>query len=289
MKKKGIFFAVSSALIFGIAPVFAGVSYNYGNTPMNMSLIRNIFVLPILLIIILRFHLSLKMTKTQALRMVWISIIGSIITSLCLYQAYAMIGVGTTTTIHFIYPFLVCLGSRMIFKKKLGLNKYFSLLICLIGVLFFVEASNQNLKGICFAFTSAISYAFYMLFIEKWKLTEIHPIVFSFYLSLIASILLLLANQLYPYLIIDLPLKAYGNMLVAAIGTSIIASIFLNKSVAIIGAAEASICSFLEPLSSVIAGVVLLSEIITWQKIMGCFLIVGAVMMAIMDGKREEI
>lgn len=289
MKKKGIFFAVSSALIFGIAPVFAGVSYNYGNTPMNMSLIRNIFVLPILLIIILRFHLSLKMTKTQALRMVWISIIGSIITSLCLYQAYAMIGVGTTTTIHFIYPFLVCLGSRMIFKKKLGLNKYFSLLICLIGVLFFVEASNQNLKGICFAFTSAISYAFYMLFIEKWKLTEIHPIVFSFYLSLIASILLLLVNQLYPYLIIDLPLKAYGNMLVAAIGTSIIASIFLNKSVAIIGAAEASICSFLEPLSSVIAGVVLLSEIITWQKIMGCFLIVGAVMMAIMDGKREEI
>lgn len=289
MKKKGIFFAVSSALIFGIAPVFAGVSYKYGNTPMNMSLIRNIFVLPILLIFILCFHLSLKMTKTQALHMVWISIIGSIITSLCLYQAYAMIGVGTTTTIHFIYPFLVCLGSRMIFKKKLGLNKYFSLMICLIGVLFFVEASNQNLKGICFAFTSAISYAFYMLFLEKWKLTEIHPIVFSFYLSLIASILLLLVNQLYPYLIIDLPLKAYGNMLVAAIGTSIIASIFLNKSVVIIGAAEASICSFLEPLSSVIAGVVLLSELITWQKIMGCFLIVGAVMMAIMDGKREEI
>lgn len=287
MKKKGIFFAVSSALIFGVAPVFAGVSYNYGNTPMNMSLIRNLFVLPILLAMISHFCLSLKLAKIQVMHMVCISLIGSTMTTLCLYQAYAMIGVGATTTIHFMYPFLVCLGSRMIFKKKLGLNKYISLLLCLIGVVFFVDTSQQNIIGICLAFASAVSYAFYMIFLEKWKLTDIHPIVFSFYLSLNSSIILLFINLFYPYLIFDLPLKAYGNILIAALGTSIIASILLNKSVAIIGAAEASICSFLEPLSSVIVGCLLLSEIITWQKIIGCFLIVGAVMMAIVNGQHE--
>ncbi len=290
MKGRGVVFAVSSALIFGAAPIFADLSYDFGNTPFNMALFRNLLALPVLFSVVLCKRLSLRLTRRQLGGMLVISILGSAATTVFLYQAYSYIGVGTTTTIHFMYPLLVCLGGHFFFGERLNLVRKICLGVCLAGIFFFVEPQSiRNTAGILLAAGSAFSYAFFMIFLEKNRLVWIHPIVFSFYLCLIVSGFLLAANFFVPIAQWNLGMKAYGLMFIAAMGTSFAASVLLNKGVAIIGASEASVYSLLEPLSAVAAGAVFLGEELNARKTAGCALILGAVLfMAVYEMRRNR-
>ena len=290
MKEKGIALAVSSALIFGAAPVFASLSYDYGNIPLNMALFRNLMALPVLLGVIIYKRLSLRLTRRQLKGMIVISILGSAVTTISLYQAYSYIGVGTTTTIHFMYPLLVCLGCHFFYGEKMDRVRKICLGVCLAGITFFIEPQNMtNAAGLVLAAGSAFSYAFFMIFLEKNQLVWMHPIVFSFYLCLIVSAFLLFIGFFVPFVQWKLEIQAYGLMFIAAMGTSFAASVLLNKGVAIIGASEASVYSLLEPLSAVAAGAIFLGEELTARKAAGCALILGAVFyMAIYEKRRKR-
>lgn len=181
MKNKGVLFVVSSAIIFGIAPVFASMSYNYGNTPLSMVFFRNLLSIPIFVFLVKRNNLNIKIGKKNFINIIIISLFGSFVTSICLYKAYTYIGVGTTTTIHFMYPLIVCLINRIVYGEKMGIFRSLCLGICIFGVSFFIDISDiANIKGIVIAFISSISYSFYILYLEKKKLIFLHPYVFLF-------------------------------------------------------------------------------------------------------------
>ena len=56
MKTAGIIFTILSALLFAISPVLVSWTYGWGNNPLTMVLFRNLFVLPVLLILMKRDH-----------------------------------------------------------------------------------------------------------------------------------------------------------------------------------------------------------------------------------------
>ena len=48
MNIKGLFFTVTSALLFGFTPVLASKTYDMGSTPETLTFYRNLLVVPIL-------------------------------------------------------------------------------------------------------------------------------------------------------------------------------------------------------------------------------------------------
>ena len=289
--KKGILFTVSSAIIFGIAPIFATMSYAYGNTAFNMMFFRNCFSIIVFIFIIRKKGLSLNIGKDNFKKMLIISLFGSFITGICLYKAYTYIGVGTTTTIHFMYPFLVCIANSIFFKESFGKVKIFYLILCLFGVSFFVNLNDfENMKGVSIAFISAISYAFFMLYLEKQKLTEIHPCVFCFYLSSIISIVLIIINFFIPIIIVELSWETLILMIISSIGTSFVASVLFNMGVKEIGSSKAAIFSLFEPIASVAFGYIILKETVTFNSILGCvLLIIGIFGLSIYDMRKNQL
>lgn len=279
MRTKGILFVVASALIFGITPVFASMSYQYGNTSMNMTFFRSFAVIPILYLLIRFQKLSFKIKWIDLLDIAIASILGSALTTLLLYSSYSYIGVGTSTVIHFLYPFLVCICNSLFFKEKFTLRKTLCLVVCLVGMLMFLKPGDQNnLIGIIMALTSSITYAFYMVYIDKRRIAlRLHPFVFTFYLCICISIFLVIFNLFQPFILVALPIEAYALMLLVAVGTAILASIFLNIGIGIIGSSDSSIYSLFEPLSSVVFGILLLNESAEILKIIGSILILGAI------------
>lgn len=290
MNNKGIIFTISSAVIFGIAPIFASMSYLYGNTALNMTFFRNFFTVPVFIILCKKNGISLKIGIEEFKKMLVISLFGSLITGTCLYEAYTFVGVGTTTTIHFMYPFIVCLANALIFKERIGKYRTICLIVCLVGVAFFVDINDiNNIKGIIIALISAISYAFFILYLDKKRLADMHPYVFCFYLSSIVSTTFLVFNIFKPIIIIDLSLKTYILMIIAALGTSYLASVLFNVGVKEIGSSKAAIFSLFEPVFSVVFSALLLKETINIFTATGCALLVAGILgLSIYDMRMEK-
>ncbi len=83
------------------------MSYDLGSTPETLTFYRNLLVLPVLAAVMgirrISFRLPLRTLRTIVL----VGVLGRGITTLLLYSSYVYIGVGTATTLHFLYPVFV--------------------------------------------------------------------------------------------------------------------------------------------------------------------------------------
>ena len=105
------------------------------------------------------------------------------------------------------------------------------------------------------AFSSGITYAFYVLYYTKSDLTALDPYKLSIYLSAFGSALLLAAALATGQMVIRLPLKAWGMIIGFAFMVSFLATVFFQIGAKKIGPEKASLLSTFEPLTSVLAGV----------------------------------
>ena len=133
-------------------------------------------------------------------------------TTLMLFIAFSLIDVGVATTIHFIYSILfyvVCLSITkhfiypvfvsivcvLFYKERLGLQKFIALLIATAGIAcFFLGVdmsagfSGGTFLGLFLAVASGVTYAFYIIYMDKSGLKNQPVFKISFYVALMSSI-----------------------------------------------------------------------------------------------------
>ncbi|WP_300384191.1 DMT family transporter [Clostridium sp.] len=290
MKVKGIIYTIISALIFGFTPALASITYGFGNNALSMTFYRNLFVIPVLLLIVRYKKIPLKLKKEELKNIFITSLLGVAITTVLLYSSYSYIGIGAATTLHFMYPIFVALACKFIFKEKLGKGKVFSLILAFIGVAFFMDIkSGGNILGAVMALVSGVTYAFYIVWIEKKNLVKINPYKLSLYIASFVSLELLIGNIFGRYIRIDLPLKVYGLMIIISLLASIVGVVLFQVGVSIIGSTSAAIFSLFEPITSVVAGILLFNEVLTTLKILGCLVIFMAITYLAVASPNESI
>lgn len=289
MKTKGIMFTILSALLFGVTPILASKTYSMGSNPETLTFYRNFLVVPILFTIMLIKKIDFKISRKTALDIVLVGCLGRGVTTLTLYSSYDYIGVGTATTIHFLYPVFVALICFVFYKEKLDLPKIFALGIACAGVMFFLEkGSGDGLVGLVIAVVSSITYAVYMVGMDKRKLKDINPFKVSFYMAIAVAMGMLLYNIPTKKIVFALPPKAFLYTLIVAVCTSLLAVIFLQIGIKHLNATVASIFCLFEPIACSVAGVIFLSEKMTVMKIIGSVLILSAVVLIMLAPKMEK-
>ena len=289
MKTAGIIFTILSALLFAISPVLVSWTYGWGNNPLTMVLFRNLFVLPVLLILMKRDHIAAQLPRDQFFQLLFVAAMGSCLTPLLLYSSYTYVGVGTGTTLHFFYPIFVALFCRFFYHEKLGQAKVLALILALTGTLFFMDFSNlKNLAGVAMALASGMTYAFYMVLLEKKGLSRLNPFLCSFWLALFADAVLFVVGSFTDVLCFQQPVISYLTMIVIAMMTSFLAVVLLQKGIEALGSSTASIFCLFEPIGSVICGALFLHENLTLAKILGCLIIILAVVLLILAGRQKS-
>lgn len=289
MKAKGVFFTILSALLFGFTPVLASMSYSEGSNPLTLTFYRNLLVVPILGIIMLVCKTSFKIDKKTLLNILVIGCLGRGITTLMLYSSYDYIGIGTATTLHFLYPVFVALICRLFYKDKLDWQKMLALAIAAGGVMFFLEKGGlaEGLPGLLLAGGSGLTYAFYMVGMEKKGLSELDPFKVSFYMAIAVSLGMLLFNVPSKQIVFALPPKAFLLTLAVAVCTSLLAVVFLQIGIKYLNATVAAIFCLFEPIACSISGVLFLYEELTLAKILGSALILAAVLIIMIQPKKK--
>lgn len=295
---KGILLTMLSAITFGFAFTLGPMTYGEaGSNPVTLTFLRNFLSLPVLAIILWQQNISLRVTRKELYDLAILSGIGNAVTTLMLFISFALIDVGVATTIHFIYPVFVTVGCAIFYKEKLSLQKIIALAIATAGICCFFFGVDMSagfsggmFLGLVLAVASGVTYAFYIIYMDKSNLKHEPAFKISFYVAAISS----LAMGVYGTITRELTLStltpnAWAISFAFALLCTVVALSLLQIGIKHVGASTAAILTTFEPITSIICGVLLLGEELTMIKIVACSLImIGVVTMSLSKPKSKD-
>lgn len=277
-KAKGSILVILSAVIFGFTPILAKITYSEGSNSVMLTCLRAWMALPVLFAILLVKKVRLGITGKELGKILIFSLVGSTATTVLLYTAYNFISVGMSTILHFVYPTFVLLICVLVFREPLNPRKITALVLSTLGILSFFDGGlSANIAGIAIALTSGLTYAFYMVYMDKSGLKDMHPVKVSFYNSIFVGLFSLLYGFCTSQVTFALTPKAWVYTFIIAVLVSSGAVMLLQMGIKLCGATTAAILSMFEPITSVVLGILILKEDFSWMKLVGCVLILTAV------------
>lgn len=273
---KGILYAILSAVAFGIMPIFAKFSYVHGSNPTSALLFRFLFAFIILLIYFKSTNTNIALEKNQFLILFLIGAIGYTITTQTLFISYNYLSVGLATTLHYIYPVVVCILSFFINNEKLSINKILSLLLSISGVYCLVAFKNTSLNtlGIILALISGLSYGVNVICFTIKSVRNIDNRIVTMYVSLGAAFGILVYGLITHTIILNFNIYTICSYIGLSVISTIVSIVLLLKAIDLIGSGSASILGTFEAIISIILGVILLNEKLTLSLLVGSILII---------------
>ncbi|MPQ44753.1 DMT family transporter [Clostridium tarantellae] len=295
-KTKGITLTILSAIIFGFSFTLSPLTYGAGGSnPVTLTFLRSFMCLPVLFVVLKVKKISFKITKKEAFNLFILGLIGTAVTTLILNTSFAYVDVGIATTIHFVYPIFVTIGCVLFFKEHLSMKKLLALIIATLGICCFfgidVGSNSANTPlGITFAILSGITYAFYIIFMDKSGLKNLNPFKTSFYVAVVVAFVIGIYGLTTKELTIStLTTQSWILTFIISILCSLVAVSLLQVGIKHIGASTAAILSTFEPITGVVCGAILLGEEFTALKILACVLIFTGVGILVLSKDKEKI
>ncbi len=275
---KGILFTFLSAVIFGFTPILVRISYNGGANGITIAFLRAYLALPFLYALVRRHGDSLGLSPKELKTVLMLGCVGSAATTLCLYISYNYISVGMATTLHFIYPLLVSIGCVLFLHQKLLSYQKTSLLLGCAGILLFMDFhSSGSMMGVFLALLSGVCYAFHISYMSASGIQDMYFFKLSFYLCLVMGTVCGLFGLATGNLALDMTKTACFFALMVSLLTSVGAISLLQLGIRLTGPSTAAILSTLEPITSVVLGILILHEELSVLKLLGCVLILSSV------------
>ena len=289
-KTKGMVFTVASALLYGVTPVLASLTYGMGSNANTLTFYRNLLVVPVAAVIMLIKKIPFRLTGKELCLLLTIGILFRASTTFMLYESYQYVGIGTATTLHFLYPVCTALICLVLFREKLGKGKVAALCIATAGIVFFCDFSESiRPAGVLLAVTSAMTYGLYMAGMDKTSLKDMDPIKVVFYMGISNAAAMLALGLPQGKIVFALPPLAMLYTFIVAVSTSFAAVALLQLGIRYLGAPTAAIFSMFEPIACVLAGWLCLNEAMPLNKIIGCVIILTAVtVIALIDRKEAS-
>lgn len=207
------------------------------------------------------------------------------ISSLSLFTSFHYMDAGIASTILFVYPVMVAVIMAVVFKEKVSLTTALSILFALAGIsLLYKNEGGTTLSsiGVLLVMTSSLSYAVYIIIVNKSSLT-MSSVKLTFYVLLFCMLTITIhslsseANHL--QMLTTPSMWMWAGML--ALVPTIISLITMVKAVHAIGSTPTAIMGALEPLTAVVIGVSVFGELFSMRMAVGILMILFAVILII--------
>ena len=267
--KKGYIYTALSAIIFGLMPLLTKIIIVRGATSLTIPFFRVFYVTIVLFFVLKIKKIDLHLEKRDLLSVILTSIFGSGLTIIILNESYNYVDTGIATSLHFLYPLFVAILCCFFYGEKIKKKQIISLSFALVGIICFMSKGNGSLFGYLLAIASGLTYAFYLVKMDKSGLVKMNALKLSFYLALFTTIEIFTMNLFMQEVVFKMDALSYGLLLVLALSSSFLATVLLQKGVLLLGSTRASFICLLEPVTSMIVGILWLNEAFTFNKGLG--------------------
>lgn len=267
--KKGYIYTALSAIIFGLMPLLTKIIIARGATSLTIPFFRVFYVTIVLFFVLKIKKIDFHLEKRDLLSVILTSIFGSGLTIIILNESYNYVDTGIATSLHFLYPLFVAILCCFFYGEKIKKKQIISLSFALVGIICFMSKGNGSLFGYFLAIASGLTYAFYLVKMDKSGLVKMNALKLSFYLALFTTIEIFTMNLFMQDVVFKMDVLSYTLLLVLALSSSFLATVLLQKGVLLLGSTRASFICLLEPVTSMIVGILWLNEALTFNKGLG--------------------
>ena len=287
---KGYLYVIISAVIFGCMPLMARYIYADGVNSLTLVLLRNLLSMPVLGLLAFLQHRTLRAPIKAIPQLSLIALMGCALTPLLLFSSYQFIASGTATVFHFVYPAAVVIGGFLFLREKISRGRLFSVLLCVIGICFFYTPGEAlDWRGSLLALVSGITYAIYILLLSHYKPSELSGFLFTFYIVAFSAALMLIVCLVSGQLTLPASPAIWLLCFFFAVVVNGGAVVLFQQGTFLIGGQRASILSTAEPLTSIIAGALVLHETLSYRTGIGSLLVIAAcILIAVSDMRNNR-
>lgn len=282
-KVKGYTLAAIAAATYGMNPLFALPLYAEGMDPDSVLFFRYLLAIPILGLMIKMRGRNFKLKRKEILPLI---VMGFLLatSSLTLFQSYKMMSAGIASTLLFVYPIMVAVIMAVGFKEKLTLQGVLCIAMSLCGIALLYkgeDGSTLNMMGVGLVMASSLSYAIYIVGVNRSVLKDLPTLKLTFYVLLFGLLLFFIRVDFGQSLQIVDKWHLWGNLFALAVFPTTISFLCTTAAVQYIGSTPTAILGALEPLTAVFIGVTVFGESLTSRLVLGMILIILAVTLLI--------
>lgn len=283
----GYIYAIISASTFGLIPMFSIPAINAG-----MSVNSALFYRYLISTIILGTFLIIKKKNVRVKREELTTLAGLILlggtTALFLMNSFRYIPSGVASTIHFLYPVVVAMLMTILFKEKFSIFYFIAIILALMGVAAISGLSSSfevNTTGIIYVILSVITYALYIVGINKSKAGRMSPTSMTLYIMIMLTMF---------FLILSIPeggvqaipnREVLGSLTLLSLVSTLLSNFTLILAIKSIGSTTTSIMGCVEPVTALTVGILVFGEPITSTQMLGVALILSSVSFVILSNR----
>jgi len=284
-KVKGYFWGCISSATFGLIPLFALPLMHKGIAHDSVLCYRFACASFLIAMFMLFKKESFRIAKREIIPMILLGILYGL-SAQYLFLSYDYLGVGTASTILFIYPVFVAILMAVFFKEKISVITMAAILLAFFGVSLLYKGENGmtlNLTGLAAILSSALCYAVYIVSVNKSRIQLMSGYKLTFYVMGFSAVFFLLKAQTTIGLQPLPDTRAILDLVLLALPTTAISCVAMIFAVQYVGSTVTAILGALEPVVAVAVGVFIFKEAITTNLILGILLILTAVLMIILS------
>ena len=282
-KTKGFILGAIAAASYGMNPLFTLPLYSAGMS-VDTVLFYRYSLAVIVLGIMMKFQKqSFAIKRVDVLPLCIMGLLFAF-SSLFLFMSYNYMDAGIASTILFVYPVLVAIIMAVVFKEKVSPITMFSIALAFVGISMLCKSpggQTLSLVGITFVFLSSLSYAIYIVGVNRSSLKDMPIAKLTFYVLLFGLSVYVVRLQFCTELqVIPTPML-WINAVSLAVFPTVISLVTMTKAIHYIGSTPAAILGALEPVTALFFGVLVFGEQLTPRIILGILMVITAVTLII--------
>ena len=281
---------IITGITYGLNPLF-GVPLMKNGMPVESILFFRYAIAVLILGVVLLFDRQNFKVSWKQFGILLVLGVFYTASSTFLFQAYNYIPSGLATTLVFLYPVLVAL--IMVFLRVVpSWQVWVAIAATFVGVIIMTQShSTQKIDpiGVLLSLASALSYAFFIVIINRSKaISNMSNSLLTFYVLIVGAIFFLsrvVASGENLTAGIETKLD-WLNLVGLAILPTIVSTATLAVATRNIGATKASVLGVFEPITAILVGTLVFGEALTNNIIIGILIAMFAVSFMIISTKR---
>ena len=275
-KTKGFILGAIAAASYGMNPLFTLPLYSAGMS-VDTVLFYRYSLAVIVLGIMMKFQKqSFAIKRVDVLPLCIMGLLFAF-SSLFLFMSYNYMDAGIASTILFVYPVLVAIIMAVVFKEKVSPITMFSIALAFVGISMLCKSpggQTLSLVGITFVFLSSLSYAIYIVGVNRSSLKDMPIAKLTFYVLLFGLSVYVVRLQFCTELqVIPTPML-WINAVSLAVFPTVISLVTMTKAIHYIGSTPTAILGALEPVTALFFGVLVFGEQLTPRIILGILMVI---------------
>ena len=283
---KGYTLGVLAAASYGTNPLFALPLLGAGIDAFSVLFLRYFFAIPMLAVMMVARGRGFGLRRGQVVPLFILGILMAM-SSLTLYVSYAYIGAAIASTLLFIYPILVTVIMALFFHERVTMTTIVCIILATAGIGLLYRGDDGavlNPYGLLLVFLSALSYAIYLVAVNKGRMKEIPTLKLTLYVIVFGLFLFAFRFQPATFSILSAKPLLWVSAFCMALFPTAISLLCTSAAIQKIGSTPVAILGAMEPVTAVAIAILIFNEQLTVRLSIGMLLVITSVTFIIAGG-----